>query len=61
MTNVSAMGVYVATEDLGLAIGTHVELVFAIELGSVIKLHRRGATVVHLRAGGTGFALQARD
>jgi hypothetical protein len=58
-TNLSAKGVFVHTEDLGLTPGTAVELTFVIELSGVIKLHRRRATVVHLHNGGTGFEMDS--
>jgi hypothetical protein len=55
--NLSAKGVYIVTGGLGLAPGTVVTLTFIIELGKVMKLHRRRAHVVHLHNGGTGFAM----
>ena len=55
--NLSAKGVYIVTSGLGLSPGIEVTLTFIIELGNVMKLHRRRAHVVHLHNGGTGFEM----
>ncbi len=57
--NLSATGVFIETSDLGLRKGQHVELTFAINLGSVTKLHRRTAVVAHVSRGGTGLMMEA--
>jgi len=57
--NLSAQGVGIQTDDMGLLKGEIVQLVFAINLGSVSKLHRRTARVVHVRSGVTGFFMDA--
>lgn len=59
--NLSATGVAVKTSDMGLAKNTSVDLVFAIRLGGVVKLHRRKARVAYVRNGITGFAMHAYD
>ena len=56
--NLSANGVFVETENLGLQKGSVVELAFAINLGSVTKLHRRTAVVAHVSRGGTGLRME---
>lgn len=56
--NLSANGVFVETQDLGLAKGTVVELAFAINLGVVTKIHRRTAIVAHVSHGGTGLRME---
>ncbi len=56
--NLSATGVYIETDGLGLQLGQHVELAFAINLGSVTKIHRRTAVVAHVSGGGTGLQME---
>ena len=56
--NLSANGVFVETENLGLQKGSVVELAFAINLGSITKLHRRTAVVAHVSRGGTGLRME---
>lgn len=56
--NLSANGVFVETQNLGLRKGTIVELAFAINLGSVTKIHRRQAVVAHVSRGGTGLRME---
>src|SRR6202021_1917702 len=53
--NLSANGVFVETENLGLRKGQQVQLAFAINLGLVTKIHRRTAIVAHVTRGGTGL------
>ena len=57
--NISANGVFIATKDLGLRTGTTVELAFAIDLGSVTRIHRRTAIVAHVSEGGTGMRMNS--
>lgn len=57
--NLSATGVFIQTTDLGLRRGQHVELSFAIHLGSVTKIHRRTAVVAHVSRGGTGLMMDS--
>jgi hypothetical protein len=57
--NLSATGVYIQTTNLGLRKGQQVELSFAINLGSVTKIHRRKAIVAHVSRGGTGLMMDA--
>jgi hypothetical protein len=56
--NLSANGVFVETRNLGLAKGSIVELAFAINLGSITKIHRRKAIVAHVSGGGTGLKME---
>ena len=51
--NLSANGVFIETENLGLKKGASVHLAFAINLGVVTKIHRRTAIVAHVSKGGT--------
>jgi hypothetical protein len=51
--------VFVRTAGLGLRKGQQVNLAFAIDLGSVTKLHRRTAIVAHVSGGGTGLMMDA--
>ena len=57
--NLSATGVFVRTDVLGLRKGQQVELAFAIDLGTVTKIHRRTAVVAHISGGGTGLMMDA--
>jgi hypothetical protein len=57
--NLSANGVFVETSNLGLRKGQQVELAFAINLGSVTKIHRRTAVVAHISGGGTGLMMES--
>lgn len=57
--NLSASGVAVKSEEnLGLRIGQVVELAFTINLGAVVKIHRRTAKVCHVKNGITGFHME---
>jgi len=56
--NISANGVFVATENLGLRAGSVVELAFAVDLGTVTRIHRRTAVVAHVSQGGTGLRME---
>jgi len=56
--NLSANGVFVETENLGLRKGQQVQLAFAIDLGLVTKIHRRTAIVAHVTRGGTGLMME---
>lgn len=57
--NLSATGVFIHTSDLSLHKGQKLELVFAINLNSVTKLHRRTAIVAHVSGGGTGLMMES--
>lgn len=58
--NLSAMGVFLEIKALGLPAGTVVNLVFAVRLGQVVRLHRRRAIVAHVSEDGAGLMMQAR-
>ena len=57
--NLSANGVFIETENLGLKKGATVQLAFAINLGVVTKIHRRTAIVAHVSRGGTGLMMES--
>ena len=57
--NLSANGVFIETRNLGLSKGTLVELAFAINLGTITKIHRRTAVVAHVSQGGTGLRMES--
>lgn len=57
--NLSATGVFLRTSGLGLRKGQRVDLAFAINLGTVTKLHRRTAIVAHVSGGGTGLMMES--
>lgn len=56
--NLSATGVFIQTSNLGLRKGQNVQLAFAINLGTVTKVHRRSAVVAHVSRGGTGLMME---
>ena len=60
-TNLSAMGVFLQTNKLGLPAGTEVSLVFAVDLGNTVRLHRRRAVVTHVAKRGAGLIMQKRS
>jgi len=55
------MGVFLEIKSLGLPPGTVVNLVFAVNLGDVVRLHRRKAVVAHVSEHGAGLMMQARS
>ena len=57
--NLSATGVFIQTTNLGLRKGQQVVLSFAINLGTITKLHRRTAVVAHVSRGGTGLMMES--
>lgn len=58
--NLSAMGVFLELESLGLPAGSVVNLVFAVALDDTIRLHRRKAVVAHVHDDGAGLMMQGR-
>jgi hypothetical protein len=59
--NLSAMGVFLEIKALGLPAGTVVNLVFAVDLAGVVRLHRRKAVLAHVSGLGAGAMMQARS
>ena len=59
--NLSAMGVFLEIESLGLPAGTVVNLVFAVSLNDTVRLHRRKAVVAHITDCGAGLMMQGRS
>jgi hypothetical protein len=57
--NLSANGVFIETNNMGLKKGSTVQLTFAINLGVVTKIHRRTAIVAHITRGGTGLMMES--
>jgi hypothetical protein len=47
--------VFIDTSNLGLRKGRQVVLSFAINLGTITKLHRRTAVMAHVSRGGAGL------
>jgi hypothetical protein len=58
--NLSAMGVFLEIKSLGLPAGTVVNLVFAVSLRGVVRLHWRKAVVAHVTRSGAGLMMQGR-
>ena len=59
-TNLTAKGVFLQINSLGLPAGTEVRLVFAVDLGNTVRLHRRKAVVTHVAKCGVGLTMQGR-
>lgn len=59
--NLSAMGVFLEIKALGLPAGTVVNLVFAVDLGRTVRLHRRKAVLAHVSERGAGLMMQGRS
>ncbi len=57
--NLSASGVFLKGASMGLRQGQRVELAFAVDFGTVTRLHRRQAVVAHVSEGGTGLVMDA--
>ncbi len=57
--NLSASGVFLKGASMGLRQGQRVELAFAVDFGTVTRLHRRQAVVAHVSEGGTGLMMDA--
>lgn len=55
--NLSAQGVAIPTNGLGLRVNQEVDLTFVIDLGKISKLHKRHARVTHVTSGITGFSM----
>jgi PilZ domain len=58
--NLSAMGVFLEIRSLGLPAGTVVNLVFAVSVRGIVRLHRRKAVVAHVTRSGAGLMMQGR-
>lgn len=58
--NLSAMGVFLETTAAWLPAGTVVNLVFAVEVGNTVRLHRRNAMVAHVAKRGAGLMMRKR-
>jgi len=59
--NLSAMGVFLEIESLGLPAGAVVNLVFAVSFNDTIRLHRRKAVVTHVCDEGAGLMMRGRS
>jgi len=57
--NLSANGAFVSSQNLGLPTGCVVDVAFAVEQGTITRLHRRTAVVAHVTQGGTGLRMQS--
>lgn len=58
-SNLSFNGVFVETPEAArITRGKQVDLIFAIDLGDVIKLHRRKAIVAHVSQHGAGMTIE---
>ncbi|TVS08754.1 MAG: hypothetical protein EA417_22025 [Gammaproteobacteria bacterium] len=57
-SNLSARGVFIEGAGIDLLPGHHIELVFPLPVGGIIKLHRKRGIVAHVSAAGTGLRLE---
>jgi hypothetical protein len=57
--NVSSNGVFVETETIDLLEGTPVELIFAVNLGQITRIHRRKAIIAHVSENGAGLRMRS--
>jgi hypothetical protein len=55
------MGVFLEIKSLGLPAGTVVNLVFVVNLGKTVRLHRRKAVLAHVGKQGAGLMMQGRN
>jgi hypothetical protein len=55
------MGVFLEIKALGLPAGTVVNLVFAVDLGTTVRLHRRKAVLAYVNERGAGLMMQGRS
>lgn len=61
IVNLSVMGCCARTTDMQLRVHEEVELNFFINLGTMIKIHKRKARVAWVRNGMSGFAMYAYE
>jgi hypothetical protein len=54
------MGVYLEIKALGIPPGTVVNLIFAVSLGAVTRLHRKKAVLAHVSDNGVGLMMRGR-
>lgn len=57
-SNVSSSGVFVEGSHLELPRGTEVELIFAVDLGQITRIHRRNAVIAHISSNGAGLKMK---
>ncbi len=55
------MGVYLEIKSLALPPGTVVNLIFAVSLGHITRLHRKKAVLAHVSDEGVGLMMRGRD
>lgn len=60
-SNVSSSGVFLEGGDFRLRRGTEVELIFAVDLGSVTRIHRRRAVIAHVSPNGAGLKMKGYE
>ncbi len=58
--DLSATGVFLELESLGIPAGSVVDLVFAVSLNDTVRLHRRKAIIAHVCDEGAGLMMQGR-
>jgi hypothetical protein len=59
--NLSRKGVFLETKAAWLPAGTVVDLVFTVEVGNTVRLHRRKAVVTHVAKRGAGLMMQGHS
>jgi hypothetical protein len=59
--NVSSSGVFLEGATFKLPRGTEVELIFAVDLGTLTRIHRRNAVVAHVSSNGAGLKMKSYE
>jgi len=59
--NVSSSGVFLEGAKFKLPRGTEVELIFAVDLGTLTRIHRRNAVVAHVSSNGAGLKMKSYE
>jgi hypothetical protein len=59
--NVSSSGVFLEGARFRLPRGTEVELIFAVDLGTVTRIHRRKGVVAHVSVNGAGLKMKSYE
>lgn len=60
-SNVSSTGVFLEGSRISLPRGTEVELIFAVDLGTLTRIHRRNAVIAHVSENGAGLRMKSYE
>lgn len=59
--NVCSTGVFLEGGRFRFPRGTEVELIFAVDLGTVTRIHRRNAVIAHVSENGAGLRMKSYE